>query len=455
MKSTNKRMITTIISTFIVVFSTTFAILMTLERMDYRNYLQGEYSKNLYQLINSVQNIRSNLCKSSITGSKEQEMMVLGDIFTHATTANDKLHSLPIKQQDVQQTSKFLSQVGDFSYSLSKKISEGKELNEKDYEAIDVLEVQSYELEQRLSRVVGEINEGKVKWGEIRKKTSGVLAKSNEEGALTNKFANIQKQVVQYPALIYDGPFSDNILKIKPKVYKEPKVSVNDAKKIISKTIGKDKISNIDFRGESTKGKIQAYRFKINLKENENRYIVCEVSKNGGKIVYLLDNKNVGNKKISLQEAAKKGEEFLQKLGYKNMNTTYTLNYDNTALINYVYKKGDIKIYPDQIKLKIALDNGDIIGIESEKYLIAHDENRKIATPKISSSEAKTKVNKRLKIESVKLAVIPTETNKEALCYEFQGNYRGRQFIVYIDAITGYERKIIEIINTPNGKLTM
>ena len=76
------------------------------------------------------------------------------------------------------------------------------EFTDKDYDKMDLLEVQSSELEQRLSRVIGEVNEGKVKWGEIRKKTSGVFAKGNEEKAISSKFSGIQKQIVQYPAII-------------------------------------------------------------------------------------------------------------------------------------------------------------------------------------------------------------------------------------------------------------
>lgn len=455
MKSTKKRIVYTIVSTFIVVFSTTFAILMTLERTDYRNYLQGEYSKNMYQLISSVQNIRTNLGKSSIVGSKEQSMVVFGEIFRHTSIANDKIHSMPIQQQDIETTSKFLSQVGDFCYTLTKNISEGKELTDKDYETIDLLEVQSYELEQRLSRVSDEINEGKVKWGEIRKKTSGVLAKSDGEKAVTAKFSNIQKQIVQYPALIYDGPFSDNLMEIKPKVYKDPKVSADKAKSNITNIIGKDKIQNINLKGEESKSRIDSYRFEADIKGDKNRNIICEVAKNGGKIVYLLDNKNVGKQKIDMDKAVGYGKTFLEKLGYKNMEPSYILKYDSTALINYVYKLGDVAVYPDQIKLKIALDNGEIIGIESEKYLISHEESRKVPKANISVEEARKKVGKRLNVDSTRLAIIPTETNKEVLCYEFKGKYREKQFIVYIDASTGYERRIMQIIDTPNGKLTI
>ena len=89
--------------------------------------------------------------------------------------------------------------------------------------------------------MLSEINEGKVKWGEIRKKSSGVFAKAGDD-LVTEKFKGIQKQIVQYPALIYDGPFSDNILEIKPKIMSQKEVSEKEAIKIIKNIFGKDKI---------------------------------------------------------------------------------------------------------------------------------------------------------------------------------------------------------------------
>ncbi|NLM34905.1 MAG: germination protein YpeB, partial [Clostridiales bacterium] len=114
MEMIKKRMFYTLSATMIVVFSTTYAILMTLERQDYRNYLQGEYSKNLYELINNIENIEDNLGKSAVVNSKEHSMMIFQDIYKDATAANDKLNSLPIPVEVTQDTTKFLSQVGDY-----------------------------------------------------------------------------------------------------------------------------------------------------------------------------------------------------------------------------------------------------------------------------------------------------------------------------------------------------
>ena len=456
MKMIKKRILYTSIVTVIVVFSTTFAILMFLERLDYRNYLQGQYSKNMYELISSVQNIRVNLGKSAIVGSREQSIVAFEEIFRYSATANDKLHSLPLEQSVVGDTSEFLTQVGDFCYTLAKAASEGKELNDKEYELIDELEMQSYTLQEQLNLVLSEINEGKVKWGEIRKKSSGVFAKAG--GDLVNeKFKGIQKQIVQYPALIYDGPFSDNIIEIKPKIMSQKEVSEKQATEIIKDIFGEDKIANIENKPVEGKTRIPAYTFHVTFKgrDKDDAKTVIEVSKNGGRIVYLLDNKSIGKKALDINKAIEAGSKFIGKIGYKNMEPTYTLNYENSVVVSYVYKQGEIAVYPDQVKLKIALDDGSIIGIESEKFLVSHIEKREITEPKITAAKAQEKVGKRLKINNINLAIIPTEANKEVLCYEFVGSYKEKNFVVYINADTGYEQRIIEIIDTPNGKLTI
>jgi len=456
MKMIKKRILYTSAVAVIVVFSTTFAILMFLERLDYRNYLQGQYSKNMYELISSVQNIRVNLGKSAIVGSREQSIVVFEEIFRYSATANDKLHSLPLDQEVVGDTSVFLTQVGDFCYTLATAASEGKEISDKEVKLIDGLENQSYTLQEQLNGVLTDINEGNVKWGEIRKKSSGVLAKSGND-LMNEKFIGIQKQIVQYPALVYDGPFSDNILEIKPKIMSEDIVSQKVAIQNIEKIFGKGKIVNIKNKPTEGKTTIPSYTFDITFKgqEKSKAKTVLEISKNGGKILYLLDNRPIGKATLDIKNAVEGGSKFISKLGYKNMQPTYTLKYENTIVVSYVYKQGEVTIYPDQVKLKIALDNGSIIGIESEKFLVSHIETRKDTTPKITAAQAQEKVGKRLKISKVSLAIIPTETNKEVLCFEFLGTYKGKSFIVYINASTGYEQRIIEIIDTPNGKLTI
>ena len=111
-------------------------------------------------------------------------------------------------------------------------------------------------------------------------------------------------------------------------------------------------------------------------------------------------------------------------------------------------------MYPDLIKIKIALDNGEILGFESTGYLNNHTQ-REISKKIISKEDAKKGLNKNLEIQSEGLAIIPTEYKTEILCYEFKGKVGEKDFIVYINAETGAEEDILVIYNTQNGILTM
>ena len=91
--------------------------------------------------------------KAAIVGSREQSIVVFEEIFRNTAMANDKLHSLPVSQETIGDTSKFLTQVGDFCYTLGKVSSEGKNLTDNDYASIDRLKNESFTLEQQLKKV--------------------------------------------------------------------------------------------------------------------------------------------------------------------------------------------------------------------------------------------------------------------------------------------------------------
>jgi len=456
MKTNIKRIIYTSIAILIIVFSSTFAILMTLERTDYRNYLQGQYSKNMFDLIDNVQNIRVDLSKSEIVGSREQQIVMFEEIFRHASNANDQLHSLPIQQETISETSKFLSQVGGFCYTLSKESAEGKALNNNDYVLIDRLKSESYSLETDLQKVTNDINKGGINWNEIRASASGIISVSTSD-PVGEQFKSIQKQVVEYPTLIYDGPFSDNILNIKPKVNLLKQVTEKQAEATLIKAVGVNRIESIKLEASPSGTRISTYRYTVKIKgrSQNDAGVTCEISKNGGKVVYLLDGRAANKSSIDIKTAVSIGEKYLNNLGFNNMAVTFTLNSDNVVTANYIFKQNGIIIYPDQIKIKIALDDGSILGVEAEKYLVAHQDKRDLSVPKISRSDAQKKVSTRLSIKSVNIAVIPYESDKEVQCYEFSGSYKGDNFKVYINCDTGYEQRIIQIINTPEGDLVM
>ena len=134
------------------------------------------------------------------------------------------------------------------------------------------------------------------------------------------------------------------------------------------------------------------------------------------------------------------------------MQETYYLKQDGIVTINYAYKQDNVIMYPDLIKVKVALDNGEILGVETTGYLNNHTE-RNLDNIKITEEEARKDLNDDLEITSSGMAVIPTEWKSEILCYEFKGKVEDKEFLVYINAENGREEDILIITNTPNGTL--
>ena len=106
------------------------------------------------------------------------------------------------------------------------------------------------------------------------------------------------------------------------------------------------------------------------------------------------------------------------------------------------------------IKVKVALDNGEILGMEAHGYIMNH-KHRDFPTIRLTQEEALSKVNKHLQVQATAPALIPKDSMREILCYEFKGNHNGKNFLIYINAENGKEEKILMLIESEEGILTI
>ena len=227
------------------------------------------------------------------------------------------------------------------------------------------------------------------------------------------------------------------------------------AKNIAMDFVGRDQIKEISSNGLAENADIPTYDFNVKLNnQDDSNELTISITKKGGHILFSNFNRDVEVENIDDETANKIGLDFLNSKGYTNMKRTYYLKEEGVMTINYAYVQNDVTMYPDLIKLKVALDNGDILGIETQGYLNSHTE-RNIPEVKVSKEDAKKTLNKNLEIKSEGLAIIPTEYKTEILCWEFKGTVDDTDFLVYINAETGKEEDILTIVNTPNGTLTM
>lgn len=426
-------------------------VILYKKQREYRQASENSYNMAFYELVDYVQNVETYLAKSLISSTPEHGAETLTNLWREANLAQSYLARLPIESQELENTEKFLNQVSDYSYSLSRKNIYNESLSQDDLNNLKQLHSYSTDLKNTLNQLSDDLNSGRFEWGELTKK--GTVAFAQQVDNISKEsFSNLEENFHEYSGLIYDGAFSEHLTNQEKKGLTGEDVDENKAKEIAENLIGKENIKESNNLGLSENATIPVYDFSIINNNDEN--INISISKKGGHIVYMNSNRGVNAEIISQEEANNKGKEFLEKKGFKNMKETYYLKQEGIVTINYAYTQENVVIYPDLIKVKVALDNGEILGIETSGYLNNHSE-RNVSNVKINKEEAKKTLNKDLNIESEGLAIIPTEWQSEILCYEFKGKIEDREFLVYINAQNGREQDILVIENTPNGTLTM
>lgn len=421
------------------------------KQRDFRQASENLYNMAFFELVDYVQNVETYLAKSLISSSAVQGAESLTNVWREANLAGAYLAQLPIDSNELEKTSKFLNQVSDYSYSLSRKNIKGEKISEEDMNNLENLHKYSVELENTLNQLSLDLNEGKIKWGELNKKGSAVFA-TQTSNISKDSFSNLEENFHEYSGLIYDGAFSEHITNSKKKGLTGENIDENKAKEIAVAFIGNQNIEKVESQGKGGNANITAYSFNVKLKD-QDRNVSIAISEKGGHIVYMDSDREIQQETISEDKAVKIGKEFLQSKGLNNMTQTYYLKNNGIVTINYAYLQDNVIMYSDLIKVKVALDNGEVLGIETTGYLNSHY-TRNIPKVKITEDEAKKNLNKKLEINSLKIAFIPTEWKTEVFCYEFTGKINDMDFLVYVNAQTGEEEDILLIVNTPNGTLT-
>ena len=221
-----------------------------------------------------------------------------------------------------------------------------------------------------------------------------------------------------------------------------PEVSKNDALQTAIKATGDKKISYQDMQN----GKIECYRFGSDT-------VTATVSKMGGYIVYMRKSRTVGDHNLSYDKMLANAKKYLADLGFENMVDTYYFTDSGICVINFAYLDGQTICYTDLVKVGIAVDNGELMSLETSGYLTNHT-LRAFESIETTSDEAAAAVSRLLTIEKTSIALIPTSGGGEVRCYEFAcKNEDGGDILVYVNAKDFNVEQIYILLKADGGTL--
>ena len=434
------------------------AILLCSAIFNYNNYaraqfaLKTSYERAFSDLSDCVNNINLNLTKLMVTNDPKEINNLSVDLWREASLAKVNLGVLPTSDTELDKLESFLSQVGNYTYTLSKNISDGNASTEKDKNNLETLLSYSDKLNSQLKETEQSILNGSFSF-ERKNRSDKVYA--SDVSFFNDKISEVEETFSDYISLIYDGPFSQHLLDKKPVMTEKSKeITKEQAKEIAEKYIGRNRAKSIEVVGES-EGNIPCYECRVIYNDDSDRETTVNVTKKGGFVRMFVDSRNISENKIQINDARQKAEKYLKNNGiYRMKETGYVLN-NNCVELAYAYCMSDYVLYPDQIKVKVALDNGEIVGYDANSYLCSHNDERQLPENIISPEEAQDKVSQKLNVKNVQKCLIPLETGEEVYCYEFDGTYNNKEFLVYINAQTGEEENILLVADDNGSRLTL
>ena len=146
------------------------------KQIEFRQASENSYNMAFFELVDYVQNVETYLAKSLISSSSEQGAETLTNVWREANLAEAYLAQLPIESHELEKTAKFLNQVSDYSYSLSRKNIKGEKLTDEDMKNLKDLHQYSVDLENTLNQLSSDMNDGRISWGELNKEGTSAFA---------------------------------------------------------------------------------------------------------------------------------------------------------------------------------------------------------------------------------------------------------------------------------------
>lgn len=397
---------------------------------DAQNALSAIYRKALYETCEYAEGMAVNLNKLTVAGGSARATL-LSDIIRQAQGAQANLALLPLSNAGTAQAMKYLNQAGDFAGSLLARIAGGGSVTPDEYSSITALSETAAELSLGLGALLERHEAGEIELSVDSFGTGGTM----------------DEPAVEYPTLLYDGPFSDSAIGSEFKALASLReVTRDEAAALLTEFIGAQEVI---YEGESTPG-VACYEFTAVSGGHE---LSAAVTKQGGRVLYVLSASEVGAPVISEAECFRRAESFLLSRGYGDMEISYYSSYGGVMTINYAATQNGVILYPDLIKVQVAMDDGAVIGIEAGNYLRSHT-RRELETPALTEEDARSLIQPGLDIESVRLCVIPYGAG-EKYCYEVAASTANGSYLIYLDAMTGAEAEIMQVVGDEESTLVM
>ena len=420
---------------------------------DYRRQLDNGYRQAFTELTTAAGELDAALEKVTYATTPSLFASLCAQAYAKALAAQTALGELPYGNVELEQTAAFFAKAGDYAMAMARGAGAEGVCTDESRETLRGLAAAAGELSATLQELQLQLDGGALHPEDVAAVEARLAAAAEDGGQITggSAFQTVEADFPQVPTLIYDGPFSEHLSSRTPQMLEGlPQVTEEEARRAAAAFAGLR--AEVFTPTSDGAGNLPAWGFSA-LADGGELYV--EITKQGGQVLQMLSSRPVGEAALSRKEGVEQAAAFLDAHGYQDMAPSYFLEGDGILTVHFAPVLDGVYCYPDLVKVGVALDNGDVVSFEAHGYLMNHGA-REPAAPAVSADEAAERVDPSLTVLSRQLALIPTGGEYEVLCHEFKcQNADGGHVLVYVNAATGQQERILLLLEDENGTLVI
>ncbi len=398
--------------------------------------IMNGYKGTMYELTGIMENVDSDLDRVRVSNSSAQQSRILTDLLVQTRLAELDLEKLPVNAEADRNATSFLNRTAKECERMLTKLRKGEKLSERDKQRLQALYETNHSVREELAKLNANMTDKDI--AGFMKDGTGMIKDAIDKIEKSTLVENIEDFGEKAKEMAGSG-----MRMMPPSTEKEekPHIEAATAEELCKEYFTGYNIGDFQCIGETVTKGYEAYN--VQGYDEKGNQLFAEISQMDGKLLRFDYYEDCSGETFDIRNAERIAEEFLEKLGYDDMEKVRLRANGSTTDFTFVYEDDDVVYYPDEIRIKVCRTRGVVSGFDATKYLKNHG-GRVEMNAKITLSEAYEKLNKALSVEASRMAVVDTVSG-ERMAYEFLCGYENERYFVFLDAVSGEEISIVNV----------
>jgi len=404
---------------------------------------ENQYQRAFHDLSHHMGRLHDQLGETLAVSSASHGMQRKGlvNVWRLTSQAQNEINQLPLAMLPFNKAEQFLSRISSFAYRTAVRDLTKQPLTQPEIKMMKSLYKASETVNQELGKVQDAVIKDRLRWMDVE------VAMASENGPHDNSiidgFKSMDKHMGAYPESDWGPSAMSTDRKLSSADLEGRTMSVEEIKRKALDFLGPQaRAGEVHVSEDGSHTDLPAYT--VSVKGKSGAVIQLDYTRKGGHLLWFMNPRDVKTRNINFDTARNKGSQFLVRNDYKNMTPISYDEYDHVAVFTYARTIDGVKIFPDKVTVRVALDNGEIVGMQASDHVFA----KKLLTPgkpKLNKEQVQKGLNPEFRVENHSLAVIENDLREPTLCHEFVGRVNDHRYRIYLNAENGLEENIEQI----------